>query len=140
MRKSGGDQSRSTGINRKSEANYRNLLLARQADLVVGLDEAKFDTLASMGRVAEDDQAPLSHEEFISLQINSIDYQELKLVQSALQRLDDGRFGTCQSCEKPISQKRLQALPWAQFCVSCQETLHRMTLEPEAAHASADAS
>jgi len=72
----------------------------------------KFDTLAKMGRVAEEDQAQLSHDEFISLRLNSLDYVQLKLIEEALDRIEAGDYGICLSCEEPIPAKRLQALPW----------------------------
>ena len=62
----------------------------------------KFDTLAKMGRVAEDDQAQISHEEFVSLRLNSLDYAQLRLVEEALDRLAAGDYGICLACEEPI--------------------------------------
>jgi DnaK suppressor protein len=41
-------------------------------------------------------------------------------IRAALDRLGEGAFGTCERCEKPIGQKRLDAVPWATLCVSCQ--------------------
>jgi DnaK suppressor protein len=43
-------------------------------------------------------------------------------LRSAIDRLDDGSYGICLQCEEPISPKRLKAVPWAEFCISCQET------------------
>src|SRR3954452_10517432 len=42
-------------------------------------------------------------------------------VERALQRIEDGTYGVCISCDEPISAKRLQAVPWAEFCLPCQE-------------------
>ena len=42
---------------------------------------------------------------------------------SAMERLDDGSYGICLQCEEPIAPKRLKAVPWAEFCISCQETV-----------------
>jgi DnaK suppressor protein len=47
-------------------------------------------------------------------------------VEEALVRVKEGTYGICQECEEPISPKRLQALPWAKFCVRCQEMLGAM--------------
>ena len=41
-------------------------------------------------------------------------------IRSALARIDDGTYGLCESCDEPISAKRLDAVPWARLCVSCQ--------------------
>jgi RNA polymerase-binding transcription factor DksA len=57
--------------------------------------------------------------------------QEIKL---ALRRLDGGEYGMCVDCEEPIAAKRLQAVPWAERCVICQEAHER-----EQAHNPSDA-
>jgi DnaK suppressor protein len=43
-------------------------------------------------------------------------------VQAALERIHDGEFGICLDCEEPISPKRLAAVPWAAYCLHCQES------------------
>jgi len=100
---------------------YRQQLLAKRSDVLAALG-VKFDTLARMGRVAEEDQAQITHDEFVSLHLNSIDYLQLRLVDEALDRLASGDYGTCLACEEPIPAKRLRALPWARYCIPCQET------------------
>ncbi len=45
---------------------------------------------------------------------------------AALDRLNDGVYGTCVECEEPISPARLQALPEVQTCVRCQDRLERL--------------
>ena len=67
------------------------------------------------------DFAEKSHEEWIFMQRNSFDTALLREIEDALGRLRDGSYGTCQDCGMPMSQKRLEAVPWASYCVSCQE-------------------
>ena len=62
-----------------------------------------------------------SHEEWLFLNRNRANTQQLKAINEALQRINEGTYGVCAECEKPISPKRLQAVPWAKFCVPCQE-------------------
>lgn len=102
--------------------HYQRLLLEKRERVLSGLG-VKFDTLAKMGRVAEEDQAQISHDEFISLHLNSLDYVQLRLVEEALDRVHSGDYGICLSCEQPIPAKRLLALPWARYCVQCQEEI-----------------
>jgi len=99
---------------------YREMLREKRADVMSGLG-AKFDTLARMGRVAEDDQPQFLNEESVSLHLNILDYAQLRLIEEALDRLDAGDYGICLSCEEPIPPKRLHAVPWARYCVRCQE-------------------
>lgn len=44
-------------------------------------------------------------------------------VQQALARIDNGTYGTCSNCGQPITEKRLEALPWATLCVTCESKL-----------------
>jgi DnaK suppressor protein len=126
-----------TAVLLDSTETYRRMLLDKREQVVSGLG-VKFDTLARMGRVAEEDQAQLSHDEFVSLRLNSLDYGQLRLVEEALDRVQSGDYGVCLACERPIPSKRLQALPWARYCVPCQETvgmaceegLHEVRLRP----------
>src|ERR1041385_8128975 len=105
-----------------SNAAYRAKLLEKRRNVLSGLG-VKFDTMARMGRVAEDDQAQISHDEFISLRINGLDYAQLRMVEEALDRLKSGDYGVCMSCEEEIPAKRLQAIPWARYCVTCEELI-----------------
>jgi DnaK suppressor protein len=50
----------------------------------------------------------------------------VRQLRSAMERLDDGSYGICLQCEEPISPRRLEAVPWAEFCISCQETADQL--------------
>lgn len=51
----------------------------------------------------------------------------LEQVKAALGRLDDGTYGFCQRCGKPIEARRLEALPSAEYDLECQEIVERET-------------
>lgn len=61
------------------------------------------------------------------LAIRNLDRESnlLRNVRSALRRIEDGSFGTCLHCEEEISPKRLNAVPWASYCIQCQEQADR---------------
>ncbi|MBI3665461.1 MAG: TraR/DksA family transcriptional regulator [Acidobacteria bacterium] len=67
------------------------------------------------------DLSTQSHEEWIFLNRNSLDMSLLRQIKDALLRIEEQSYGICQSCETPISIKRLEAVPWATYCISCQE-------------------
>ena len=50
-------------------------------------------------------------------------YQILRQVELALSRQQSGTYGICIRCEEPIAEKRLKAIPWAVYCLDCQETV-----------------
>ena len=107
---------------RDSNAAYREMLLEKREEVMSGLG-IKFDTLARMGRLAEEDQAQFSNDESVSLHLNILDYVQLRLIEEAIDRLDAGDYGICLSCDEPIPAKRLRAVSWARYCVRCQEAL-----------------
>ena len=51
--------------------------------------------------------------------------QHLEQVEAALQRLDEGTFGNCVRCGRPIPPERLDAIPWAAHCIDCQRIVGR---------------
>jgi DnaK suppressor protein len=51
--------------------------------------------------------------------------RRLVLIEEALEAIRDGDYGFCEECEEPISEKRLQLMPFARFCVRCQSELER---------------
>jgi DnaK suppressor protein len=61
------------------------------------------------------------------LAIRNLDRESnlLRNVRAALRRIEDGSFGTCLHCEEEISPKRVAAVPWAPFCIQCQEQADR---------------
>ena len=99
---------------------YRKELLNRKADLLVSLGiNSKRLTVAE--RSSEDDLITLSQDEFLHLGLNRVLYGQLRLVEAALDRLDLGEYGTCANCGAAVSPKRLQAVPWATYCLGCQD-------------------
>lgn len=53
--------------------------------------------------------------------------QMLRKVEEALERLQSGSFGICLACGKPIDTERLEALPWAAYCLADQEKIDQAT-------------
>jgi len=51
--------------------------------------------------------------------------QVLAAIDAALKRIDDGSYGTCVKCGKPIGEERLEARPWATLCIDDQRKEER---------------
>ncbi len=99
---------------------YRRILLEIRASTLKSLG-AKTQVLSVGERACEEDQAQHSLEEAVSLRLNGLEYMQLRQIQEALDRLQLGDYGICLDCDEPIPAKRLHALPWAKYCVKCQE-------------------
>ena len=61
--------------------------------------------------------------------------EQLRNVELALQRIADGNFGMCDTCGRPVGLKRLQALPWANHCITCQEQSEQSRVHSLSAYA-----
>ena len=59
-------------------------------------------------------------------QLTSRDRNELRLIEDALFRINEGTYGACESCEKKISLKRLQIMPLTSLCIDCQEATENL--------------
>src|SRR5580704_5551892 len=57
------------------------------------------------------------------------EFNHLRDARAALRRIEEGSFGTCQECDENIHPKRLAAVPWAAFCIQCQEAVDRNLVE-----------
>ena len=98
----------------------RNELRHAQSDLV--------DLMRDSGDGAGDDQADAGaktyeREQEISLANNA--REMLEQTEHALERLDDGSYGICESCGNPIGKLRLQAAPRATLCMPCKTKQER---------------
>ncbi len=77
------------------------------------------------------DLAVRNYSKNVMLAVSENESKQLALVDQALRRLDDEEFGTCQNCEKEINPKRLEAIPWARYCLECQEMVEQGMLDDE---------
>ena len=57
------------------------------------------------------------------------DRQILQLIEEALERIEDQAYGLCVHCENPIQPKRLEAVPWASYCIQCQDLKEKGLLD-----------
>ncbi len=69
------------------------------------------------------DQAVQSYQKELIFLQGTQGHNQLTLVRSALDRLEDGSFGECQHCGDIIGEKRLEAVPWTANCIRCQEKI-----------------
>jgi DnaK suppressor protein len=77
------------------------------------------------------DLAVRNYSKNVMLAVSENESRQLVLVDEALLRVEDDEYGACQNCEKPINQKRLAAIPWARYCLDCQELVEQGLLDDE---------
>lgn len=58
--------------------------------------------------------------------VSSQDIKRLRLIDSALSRINNGRYGLCMKCGKKIPEERLNAIPYALMCIACKTSDEKM--------------
>jgi DnaK suppressor protein len=67
------------------------------------------------------DRVQQANERDLAIRQIEFNFNQVQNLKFALQRIADGSFGTCLRCDGYISLKRLEAVPWASFCIACQD-------------------
>ena len=99
-------------------AGARAALVAERGRLLVELGEP----IEGPGQMTYGSQAAAASQVFEQqrdLALRERSRVELGRVDAALRALDDGTYGTCTSCGKPIARERLEAIPWSATCIDC---------------------
>lgn len=97
---------------------FATALAARAAELARSLADRNH---IQVERAADSfDEQALAADREASAQTLTHESRLLREIEAARVRIADGSFGVCLRCEEPIAPKRLQAIPWASYCVSCQ--------------------
>ena len=86
------------------------------------------------------DRASEGFEDELSVGLIAIEAAQLDDIEAAIARIDDGSYGLCQDCRRPIPRKRLEVLPFARRCLNCEGANERRvrSIEPEEDEEEAD--
>jgi DnaK suppressor protein len=111
---------------------FRSLLENRKRSLQNSASRSEVEgrTLETASTSDVADRADENYFKEFLFSLSENDRQLLRLVESALRRIDSGDFGQCASCGNVIESKRLQAVPWAAYCLRCQQRLEQQHLQP----------
>ena len=102
------------------ETEIRDRLTARRQKLVLQLRSSE-STERHEVEQGLNDNAQLSEVSEVRDALDDEAAGELEQVNEALARLDEGVYGSCRSCSKPIGPERLESLPYATLCIHCAE-------------------
>jgi DnaK suppressor protein len=67
------------------------------------------------------DEASDAYERYLLYDLSISEKEELDDINDALRRIDDKTYGICESCEEEIESKRIDAKPYARYCIKCRE-------------------
>ena len=71
------------------------------------------------------DMATATFDREIAETLENNEVTVLSAIESALKRIDEGTYGTCRRCGRPIAEERLEALPYAELCIDCKREMER---------------
>ena len=71
------------------------------------------------------DDAVQSYEHQLMMGLGEKEFEKLRLVEEAIEKLDEGQYGICLECEELISEERLTVIPFASHCVDCLESIEK---------------
>jgi len=75
------------------------------------------------------DEVQLAGERELAIRTLDRDSNMLRQIRRALARVSEGSYGVCLHCEEDISPKRMNAVPWAVYCIKCQEQIDRHEID-----------
>jgi len=108
---------------KKVVEGYRKCLTDKKQALTEAYNKNK-----TYGRLIEDegtqdlaDKASSAYTKEFLYSLSNTDREVLQLVDEALQRIRRGAYGVCVECGAELNKKRLEAVPWSRYCVSCQD-------------------
>jgi len=103
--------------------HFRHIL----EELLEGLEDpfGRRDEIAVENTPDALDQVQNAADRALAIRQLELDSSRLRGLKDALGRIEDGSYGICLRCDEDISLKRLKALPWAAYCINCQDAADR---------------
>ena len=110
-------------MDQKKIKTYRDKLMLKKQEILVAYNKNKTYGQQADEEGAQDmaDKAANSYTKEFLFSLSNNERDVLQLVEEALARLGGNGFGVCVVCEDEMDKKRLEAVPWAKRCLSCQE-------------------
>jgi DnaK suppressor protein len=106
---------------------FRNTLETKRAELSGSLRNR--DEIVIEKAPDALDEVQLAGERELAIRNLDRDSNMLRQIRRALGRIADGSYGVCLHCDEDISPKRIAAVPWAAYCIKCQEQVDRHEIE-----------
>lgn len=122
-------------MKKKEMTPYKKKLLQQRALLAGDINHMEQEALKKNRQESSGDLSNMpvhladvssdNYEQELTLGLMENKGEVLERIEHALEKISDGTYGTCESCQKRIKKARLEAIPYARFCISCQENQER---------------
>src|SRR3954452_19674507 len=106
-------------MDKRKMKGYRDRLLGRRESLFSLVTEAEMSSRERDSEATQDpaDMAANAYTKELLISMSANDRRLLDLIDEALVRTEAGEYGDCINCGEPVSEKRLEAVPWARYCL-----------------------
>ena len=107
------------------EKKYKDLLISSKEEIVASLISESKDFEAIVDDMEPKDLADLASDDIDKKTLEALnqkDLRKLRLIDSALSRVKNGRYGLCMRCGTKIPSERLEAIPYALMCIDCKSS------------------
>ncbi len=107
--------------------HFKEILLMRKAELekILFNISNEIDEISRCDIKDDGDFAAASMDSGRDYQIYLKQKQELKEIEEALKRIEEGSYGVCEMCDEPIQEERLKIKPYAKYCIICREIIEK---------------
>ena len=110
-------------MDKATTAKFKELLTKKREELTHSLSRTQEEQEGLDSGRDEGDRAAASISKEMAFRQRAQERGLLQLVEAALSRISNGTFGECLNCGQDISAKRLTAVPWSLYCITCQELI-----------------
>jgi DnaK suppressor protein len=104
---------------------FRKLLLRKRDEILASVRREPEALQASLQTPDAVEFAVKTAEQDVTAATADLRNRMLREIEGALKRFAGGTYGECEGCREPINPNRLKAIPWARYCVPCQEMRSR---------------
>jgi DnaK suppressor protein len=120
-------------MDKRKLKTFRDKLVLRRESLVGQVEEAEMSSRERDTEATQDpaDMAANAYNKELMVSMSENDRKLLLLIGEALERIEDGEYGECVRCSEPILERRLEAIPWARYCLRCQDLFEKGLLNED---------
>jgi RNA polymerase-binding protein DksA len=113
-----------THLNKQKLEEFRKILLEEKAKILQTLEkESEFYINEEEGD--EVDVAEVKLNNALISRLSDMEIERLKMIERALEKIEDGTYGICEGTGMPIPEERLRAIPWTLYTVEYAEKLKK---------------
>ncbi len=118
-------------LTKKDLEKYRRLLEEKKASLSAEIAKTRSAEVETSEEATQDiaDKAVSSYTREFLYSLTDGERHTLLRIDDAILRIDAGTYGFCVNCNTAMTEKRLNAVPWAPYCLDCQELAEKGMLQ-----------